>query len=329
MVFTNAPTPLGRGGPSLLTTLMPGAALPGGGLTGQIRLQGGVADCDIERLTLELIARVGGAAPAERPEGEVVCGRFTLPGSFRLGRGEQRSLLFDIRLPWETPVTCLAGRALGVALGVRTELAAVGAKGRSDLVPLAVAPPPVQDSLLTALDRLGFGFRAATLEYGLVHGTSQRLPLHQVFGLAPAPRYAAVMRELEVTFLTNPGGVEVILEADKPGGLFAHGHGQLNRHLVSHGDAARRDWDTTAEMWVRQMLASHGHHSLPAPAGPGGSPRRARADERQAGRERRRAETGAGPSGDAVGPPRQAARTAQAPALGAGSADAPRTGPPA
>ncbi|MFF5720695.1 sporulation protein [Streptomyces buecherae] len=320
MVFTKVPAPLGRGGPSLDTTLMPKAALPGGSLTGQLRLLGGNADCDIDRLTLELVAQVGAAPGAGGPASEAVCARFTLPGSFRLGRHEQRSLLFDVRLPWETPVTELSGAALDVTLDVRAELTATGTRGRSDLVPLRVAPLSVQDSLLAALDRLGFGFRSARLEHGLIHGTSQRLPLYQVIGLAPAPRYAAVMRELQVTFLANPGGVEVILEADKPGGLFAHGHGLLNRHLVSHGDADRRDWDATAEVWVRQMVASHGHHSLPVPSGPGTTRRRARP-----GRQ------GAGPApstGNGPGPVPPTDAGAGAPARGvAGGAQAPANQP--
>ncbi|GAA4672870.1 sporulation protein [Streptomyces youssoufiensis] len=335
MVFTKVPAPLGRGGPSLDTTLMPKAALPGGSLTGQLQLLGGNADCDIDRLTLELVAQVGAAPGAGGSASEAVCARFTLPGSFRLGRREQRSLLFDVRLPWETPVTELSGAALDVTLDVRAELTATGTRGRSDLVPLRVAPLPVQDSLLAALDRLGFGFRSARLEHGLIHGTSQRLPLYQVFGLAPAPRHAAVMRELQVTFLANPGGVEVILEADKPDGLFAHGHGLLNRHLVSHGDADRRDWDATAEVWVRQMVASHGHHSLPAPSGPGAARRRARPGRRGAEPTPSTAtatDHGPGPvppADEGAGDPvRGVAGGAQAPA-GEPAADVPYDGSPA
>ncbi|WEV28768.1 sporulation protein [Streptomyces sp. 71268] len=321
MVFTKVPAPLGRGGPSLDTTLMPRAALPGGGLTGQLRLLGGEADCDIDRLTLELVAQVGAAPGAGGPASEAVCARFTLPGSFRLDRREQRGLLFDVRLPWETPVTELSGASLDVTLGVRAELAAAGTRGRSDLVPLRVAPLPVQDCLLAALDRLGFGFRSAGLEHGLIHGTSQRLPLYQVIGLAPAPRYAAVMRELQVTFLANPGGVEVILEADKPGGLFAYGHGLLNRHLVSHGDADRRDWDATAEVWVRQMVASHGHHSVPAPPGPGATRRRARPGRQSA--------EPAPSTGHDPGPVPPADEGAGAPARGVPGGSRPPVGGPA
>lgn len=284
MVFTPVLSPLGEGGPRLETVLAPGAALPGGRLAGQVRLRGGDADCDIDRITVEVVARLGTAAEARRLEREVVCARFTLPGSFRLGRGEERSLLFDVRLPWETPVTEWAGQSLGVVLGARTEIAVAAAKGRGGLVPLAVAPLPVHEALLAALDRLGFGCTAATLEYGLVPDTSQRLPLYQVFTLLPAPAYAGVLRELSVTFLTNPGGADVIVEADRPGGLFSSGHGQLNRHIVSHRDAAQRDWGATAGVWVREVLARLGHRSLPGPAGPGRDRSTAGAGEQRAQR---------------------------------------------
>lgn len=324
MVFTKVLTPLDGDGPRLETALARGAAMPGGSLTGVVRLRGGDTDCDIARIVLEVIARV--AAPG-RPEEEIVCARFSLPGSFRLRQGDRRSLLFDVRLPWETPVTELSGGPLGgCELGVRTELAVDAVRGKGALVPLPVAPSLVQGSLLGALDQLGFGFTGATLEHGVIDGTSQRLPLYQLFTFAPAPQYATVMRELAVVFLANPGGAEVILGADRPGGQFSYDPGPLNRHVVSHRDAARRDWVATAEVWVRQLVASHGHHSLPARCGQGATSRpasRGRAGHR---------EVAAGPpagarAAGAAGPGRPTAGRAEEPVEPA--ADASGTAPPA
>ncbi|MFI6209087.1 sporulation protein [Streptomyces sp. NPDC051041] len=267
MVFKKLLGALGVGGPTVDTVLDPGTVLPGGSLTGRVHLQGGSADFDVEHVTLELVARVEAEHDGGEAEGVATFGRFTVAGGFRLAEGERRSVPFTVALPWETPVTELYGQALGIVLGVRTELAVAGAKDKGDLDPLAVAPLPVQEAVLEALGRLGFGFKSADLEYGHIRGTGQQLPFYQEIELVPAPQYAHAMRELEVTFLANPGGMEVVLEADKPGGFFSSGHDVVNRHVVSHDGAAQRDWSSVVDAWIRQLVASHGHHSAPAPYG--------------------------------------------------------------
>ncbi|MFD5163459.1 sporulation protein [Streptomyces hawaiiensis] len=267
MVFKKLLGALGVGGPTVDTVLDPGAVQPGSSLTGQVHLKGGSADFDIEQITLELVARVEAEHDGGETEGVAAFGRFAVGGGFRLAAGEQRSVPFSLALPWETPITELYGQALGIVLGVRTELAVAGAKDKGDLDPLTVGPLPVQEAVLEALGRLGFGFKTADLEYGHIRGTGQQLPFYQEMELTPAPQYAHVMRELEVTFLANPGGMEVVLEADKPGGFFSSGHDVVNRHVVSHDGAAQRDWTTVVDAWIRQMVASHSHHSAPASYG--------------------------------------------------------------
>lgn len=90
-------------------------------------------------------------------------GRFVV-GGFRLGEGERRGVPFTVVLPWETPLTHLHGQALGVVLGVRTELAVAAARDKGDVDPLTVAPLPVQEAVLEAFGQLGFGFTSADLE---------------------------------------------------------------------------------------------------------------------------------------------------------------------
>lgn len=267
MVFKRLLGSLSVGGPTVDTVLDPGAAQPGGSLTGQVHLKGGSADFDIEHITLELVARVEAEHDGGESEGVVAFDRFAVGGGFRLAEGEQRSIPFGITLPWETPISELYGQPLGIVLGVRTELAVAGAKDKGDLDPLVVRPLPVQEAILEALGQLGFGFKSADLEYGRIGGTGQQLPFYQEIELTPAPQYAHATRELEVTFLANPGGMEVVLEADKPGGFFTSGHDAVNRHVVSHDGVSHRDWNTAVDAWIRQLIAGHGHHSVPAPHG--------------------------------------------------------------
>ncbi|GGX49981.1 sporulation protein [Streptomyces chartreusis] len=262
MVFKRLLGSLGVGGPTVDTVLDPGPALPGGALTGQVRLRGGGADFEIESITLELVARVEAEHEEGESEGAVTFERFTVGGGFRLAEGEEHSVPFSVTLPWETPVTELYGQALGVVLGVRTELSVAGAKDKGDLDRLAVGPLPVQEAVLEALGQLGFGFRSADLEYGRIGGTGQQLPFYQEIEITPSPRYAHRVNEIEVTFLAGPAGMEVVLEADKRGGLFSGGHDALTSFTVGHHDS--RDWNAEVEGWIERLVehrAPHGSHA--------------------------------------------------------------------
>ncbi|WP_030544950.1 sporulation protein [Streptomyces albus] len=266
MVFKRLLGSLGVGGPTVDTVLEGGAVPPGGVLRGQVRLRGGSVDFEIEQITLELVARVEAEHEEGEREGAVAFERFTVGGGFRLAGGEERSVPFAVTLPWETPVTELHGQPLGVVLGVRTELAVAGAKDKGDLDALSVRPLPVQEAVLEALGRLGFGFTSADLELGRIHGTGQQLPFYQEIELSPAPQYAHAVNEIEVTFLAGPAGVEVVLEADKRGGLFSGGHDALSRHTVGHEEAASRDWAAEVDAWVRQLVEHRAAYGSPAPA---------------------------------------------------------------
>lgn len=257
MVFKRLLGSLGVGGPTVDTVLDPGAVMPGGALGGQVHLKGGDSDFAIERITLELVARVEAEHDDGESQGALVFDRFDVGGGFRLDAGELRNVPFSVMLPWETPVTELHGQGLGIVLGVRTELGVAGAKDKGDLDLLSVHPLPAQEAVLEAFGQLGFGFKSADLEYGRIGGTGQQLPFYQEIELSPAPRYAHQVNEIEVTFLAGPGGLEVVLEADKRGGFFSEGHDTVSRFRVNHHGVEQIDWAAEVDSWIRQMVERH------------------------------------------------------------------------
>ncbi|MEU3614970.1 sporulation protein [Streptomyces sp. NPDC006872] len=253
MVFKRLLGAIGIGGPSVDTVLDGGAVLPGGALSGQVRLRGGGAVVEIEEIGLELVARVEAEHEEGESEGAVAFERYVVGGGFRLGADEERSVPFTVTVPWETPVTELYGQPLGVVLGVRTELVVADGRDRGDLDPLTVRPLPVQEAILEALGQLEFGFRSADLEHGRIGGTGQRLPFYQEIELTPPPRYAHAVTEIELTFLATPSGLEVVLEADKRGGPLTPGHDALTRFTVRHEDVAVLDWNSEVDGWIRRL----------------------------------------------------------------------------
>jgi sporulation-control protein len=269
MVFKKMLGSLGVGGPTVDTVLDGRPVTPGGTLTGQVHLRGGKAAFDIQHITLELVALVEAERAGGEQRGAVVFQRFTVGGDFPLNAEEQRTLPFSLPLPWETPFTEMHGQPLGVPLGVRTELAIAAAKDSGVMDPLAVSPLPAQAAILQALGELGFAFKSADLELGHIRGSGQQLPFYQEIELYAAPQYAQALRELEVTFLTTPGGMEVILEADKRGGLFTGGHDAVHRHTVAHQGAETQDWATQVTGWLEQLVQGHGAQAGFAPYGQG------------------------------------------------------------
>ncbi|SFX71463.1 sporulation protein [Streptomyces atratus] len=253
MVFKRLLGSLGVGGPTVDTVLTTGAAAPGGPLSGQVHLKGGSADFDIDHIALELVARVEDER-GEEEERFVAFERFTVGGGFRLAEGERLGVPFTVALPWETPLTELYGQSLGIVLGVRTEVSVAGAKDKGDLDRLAVGPLPVQEAILEAFGQLGFGFESADLEYGRIGGTGQRLPFYQEIELTPSPQYAHAVDEIEVTFLATAGGMEVVLEADRRGGLLSGGHDALTRFTVAHDSIHHQDWQALVDGWLRQLV---------------------------------------------------------------------------
>ncbi|MBI0297596.1 sporulation protein, partial [Streptomyces sp. PRKS01-29] len=250
MVFKRVLGSLGVGGPVVDTILDREPVRPGGVVRGHVRLRGGGSACAIEHLALELVAGVEAGYGGGEHEGGVVFDRLQLGGGFRLDAREHRDIPFTIHIPWETPLTEVSGQPLGVVLGIRIELAAAGAKDHGDPEPLIVRPLPVQDAVLGALGRLGFGLVAADLRLGHIAGTGQRLPFHQEIELTPAPRYIHDVNEIALTLVTGPDGMEVVLEADKRGG----GSDALGHHTVGHEDLERRDWAGEVDSWIRALI---------------------------------------------------------------------------
>ncbi|MEV5498059.1 sporulation protein [Nonomuraea fuscirosea] len=266
MVFKRMLGAFGVGAPSVDTVLSTPRTQPGGTLEGEVRLKGGDFDAEIEHVTLGLVARV----EIEHGDGEAAgLGEFSraqVSGPFTLRKGEDRVIGFSLPVPWEAPISEIGGQPLtGMAVGVRTELAIAKAVDKGDLDMVAVEPLPSQLRILEAFLGLGFAFKSADLEAGRLYGVHQELPFYQEIEFYPSGRYAGVVGEVEVTFVANPAGLDVVLEADKRSGRYSSSDA-VGRFHVSHEDALRTDWAGELGRWLDGLSqyghpgSSYGHH---------------------------------------------------------------------
>lgn len=273
MVFKKMLRALGVGGPSVDTVLSGGRVVPGGVVSGEVRMQGGEDDADIDYVALSLVTRV---ERSDDSQGVVEFDRHVVAGRFPLRAGQAHAIPFQIQIPWETPVAVIGGQRLhGMSLGVRTELAVAKAVDKGDLDPLHVEPLPSQAAVLAAFERMGFRFRGADLEMGRIHGVDQQLPFFQEIEYYPPAELARGISQVELTFVADPQGLAVVLEADKRGGLFTQGGDVYGRFHVGHAEAERTDWAARIGDWLtqtagrRSAFGGQGHHGGHGPHGGG------------------------------------------------------------
>ena len=262
----------GVGGPSVDTVLDSSIACAGEVLKGQVRIQGGTNEAVIDQVVLSLVTRVevehsGGEA---RGTGEFF--RFVVQRDVRVPANERLDVPFQLALPWETPVTAVGEVALpGMVVGVRTELVIKGAPDKGDLDPVMVRPLPSQNAVLEAFGELGATFRSADVEVGRIAAGPQELGFYQEIEFFPPARFAGRLNQVELTFVTNPGELWVVLEADKRGGLFRAGGDSFGRFRMTHEEAEQADWTGIIGGWLadvadrapRSNPAFGGHHGHP------------------------------------------------------------------
>ncbi|MCM6771984.1 sporulation protein [Nocardia sp. CDC159] len=263
-MFKRILSAFGVGGPSVDTVLDAPHTEPGRMITGQVRIQGGSADATLDRIVLSLVTRVEVERGDHEYGGTAEFFRLPVAQGVQVAAGQPVSVPFQLPIPWETPITVVGGHPLpGMTVGVRTELVIAGAPDKGDLDPIHVSPTASQDRVLDAFGRLGFGFRGADVEAGRIHGVHQELGFYQEIEFYPPQRYAGRVNEVELTFVTSPHELVVVLEADKRGGFFSAGGDAFGRFHTSHADALTTDWDATIEEWLGHVAqrgpASHGH----------------------------------------------------------------------
>lgn len=256
VVFDRLKQVFGAGGPSVATSLRSSRAQPGGTVSGSVHVVGGSRPVTISRIVVGLSAKVCVEGEDMATASHVTVAKEAVTDTFALAPGEERDFSFTYSLPYETPLTTVAGQAFAdVELGLRTELEVARAFDTSDLDPITVEPLPAQAVVLKALTDLGFALIRSDVERGQIRGVNQALPFYQEIEYYPAPRFAAALNRLEVTFLASPLSTQVILELDRRGGLVS---GVFGRFVVDHADIDRIDWKGQLDDWIMESCRRQG-----------------------------------------------------------------------
>jgi len=244
-------------GLSVSTTLPNPSTRPGLRLPGRVTLTAAGEDVPVRYVRLGLVAQMEPADP-DSPRRLVQYHQVPIAGRFVVPAGRRRAVDFVFPLPWETPVTIFGGVPLmSLRTGLRTEVSVDPDLDQGAMVPVFVHPLPTQQHVLAALDTLGFVMRQAGLQQGALPGVEQKLPFHERLGYWVAPLYAGPITELEVIFLTNAAGLEVLLWLDRRLSLAGVTHQSISRFRIWHDGAEQRDWVATVDGWLRHAINRH------------------------------------------------------------------------
>ncbi|SED68057.1 sporulation protein [Streptomyces sp. TLI_105] len=253
MGFKKLLASLGAGGATVETVLTEENVVPGGVVQGEVRIQGGSVDQQIEGLSVGLQARVEVEGGDQEHKQDIEFVKMRLGGAFEVKAGAVHVVPFGLEIPWETPVTAVAGQQLrGMNIGVTTELEIARAVDSGDLDPINVHPLPAQQAILDAFIQLGFRFKSADMERGHIRGTRQKLPFYQEIEFF-APQQYRGLNQVEVSFVADDREMDVVLEMDKKPGLFTEGSDSFRAFKVGLHDFHTTDWAAYLNQWLAEV----------------------------------------------------------------------------
>lgn len=190
----------------------------GGVLSGVVRVQGGRTEQQIERIYLYVKTQYVKEENDQKVTRVAEIGKYLLCDAFLLQPDEEKEIPFSFRLPVQMPLT-LRNAPVWVETGLDIEMAV----NPTDRDYIQVTPNHQIQTVLDALDELGFRLREVTNEYAPRLGRS--LPFVQEFEFVPTTHFRGKLDELEVMFFPQGENLQLLLQIDRRArglsGLFA------------------------------------------------------------------------------------------------------------
>ncbi|MFE4425242.1 sporulation protein [Streptomyces sp. NPDC056817] len=231
-----------------------GPVYPGGDVKGEVVLRGGSRDTHIEGVYLRFTVRYTDYSGEERDYEFDSCG--TRPSDFTLHKGEEERLTFSERLSWETPVSELGGRALGVVLSVKSKLHREwgddGTEVDNDL--LHISALPLHEAVLDAFAEEGYYCDSAYVVDDSIPDTEPHQFLHQCFALtdhAPGPGRP---EQLEVVFHMNVVGALVHVRRAAPDVRAWDEKPPARRFPAAHHEVGHVDWHPRVRKVLEELV---------------------------------------------------------------------------
>lgn len=199
---------IGIGSAKIDTLLEKARYSPGETVQGIVKISGGNVEQRIETIQLSVMTQYIRESNDQKytTNGEV--GRFHVSAPFTLQAGQNLEVPFSFQLPHQTPLTI--GRT---PVWVKTELDVRGGVDPGDNDKIEVVPTHQMNTVLEAVNLLGFRLRKAECEYSARLGG--KMPFIQELEFVPTTQFRGQLDELEVMFYPSDHELEVVLQIDR------------------------------------------------------------------------------------------------------------------
>jgi sporulation-control protein len=209
--FNKVLASVGIGSAKVDTKLDSDTVVPGGEIRGVVEIQGGNVEQRIDDIYLTLNTTYIKESDDNKYTVPAQIDRFRLTESFVLMANERKVIPFSFILAPDTPLTI--GRT---KVWIATGLDIKNAVDSTDKDYLRVVPNQIMDSVLQAINGLGFRLREADCEQA-PHRLRRRLPFIQEFEFVPVSGpFRGRLDEVEITFFpASAYDIEILMQVDR------------------------------------------------------------------------------------------------------------------
>ncbi|MFC4077714.1 sporulation protein [Salinithrix halophila] len=202
-LFSKALASLGVGNAKVDTRLRQTQYRQGGLIEGEVYIQGGQVEQEIDEIYLYLVVLYH----HDRAQHEYIMEEYRLSEVFTIGPRETKVIPFEIRLPYDTPVT-----TGGCPVYLKTGLDIKMAVDPDDTDGIEILPHTLVEKVLAVVEKVGFQLVDIDFEF---ENYFSRHPFIQEFEFKPTGDLRGVLDELEVMFYIGEKEVEVIMQLDR------------------------------------------------------------------------------------------------------------------
>ncbi len=204
-MFKKTLATLGVGTAKVDTRLEKSTFIQGELVKGQVYVQGGKIEQQIDEIYLYLVVEYEHGGKQQ----EHVVGEFRITEAFTIEPKAEKRFPFEFQLPYDAPIAIT-----GAPLYLKTGLDIKMARDPQDLDGIEILPHPSIDVILAAVEEIGF--RHVQVVYDFEHFYS-RYPFVQVYQCIPVGELETKLDTISFVFFPNEKEVDVIMQLDKRG----------------------------------------------------------------------------------------------------------------
>lgn len=207
---------LGLQGIKIDTHLHTTQLYPGQNLQGQINFQGASSHKSINGIYLQLMTQAEVESGNHEHLQDLCIAQWQISHAFQLQANQIHQLPFNIQLPLETPITQLQCSNNHTRIWLHTHLDVDWGLDATDRDYLYIHPTPIMQSVIQAMQQLGFQLSSADVERGQINAGYFRSSLgcYQELEFRPQ-QWGSTIKEIEISFITELNQTHILFEVDR------------------------------------------------------------------------------------------------------------------